>query len=150
MKTKLLFLCTGNSCRSQMAEGWAKALKGDQIEATSAGVEAKGLDPRAVAVMAEAGVDISSHTSKHVSELADVDFDVVVTVCGHAHETCPAFSRPTKVVHVGFEDPPHLTRNMDDDEQAMAVYRRVRDEIRRFVESLPGSLVGEPADDSSV
>ena len=88
-KTKVLFLCTGNSCRSQMAEGWAKALKGDTIEAYSAGIETHGLNPNAVKVMAEAGVDISGHQSKRVDDLKNVDFDYVVTVCGHAHEMCP-------------------------------------------------------------
>ena len=91
-RLKVLFLCTGNSCRSQMAEGWARALKGDVIEAYSAGIETHGLNPNAVKVMAEAGVDISHHRSQNVSELADVPFDCVVTVCGHADENCPMFS----------------------------------------------------------
>ncbi|MFO7974332.1 MAG: arsenate reductase ArsC, partial [Candidatus Hydrogenedentota bacterium] len=102
-RPKILFLCTGNACRSQMAEGWAQALKGRQIEAYSAGIEAHGLDPRAVKVMAEAGVDISGHRSKDVQELMHVDFDYVVTVCGHANEHCPVFPGKTKVVHVGFD-----------------------------------------------
>src|SRR5512141_2375624 len=90
-KLKVLFLCTGNSCRSQMAEGWARALKSDSIEAYSAGIETHGLNPRAVKVMAEAGVDISGHQSKHVDTLKRVPFDCVVTVCGHASEHCPVF-----------------------------------------------------------
>jgi arsenate reductase len=140
MKTRILFLCTGNSCRSQMAEGWAKQLKGDAIEAYSAGVEPHGMNARAVAVMKEAGVDISSHRSKHVDELKDVPLDYVVTVCGHANETCPMFPGKTKVLHVGFDDPPQLAKGAASEEEALSHYRRVRDEIRAFVETLPASL----------
>ena len=139
-KLKVLFLCTGNSCRSQMAEGWARALKGDQIEAHSAGVEPHGMNPRAVRVMAEAGVDIAGQRSKHVDELRDVPFDYVVTVCDHANETCPVFSGRTKRVHVGFDDPPQLARDSKSEEEALSHYRRVRDEIKAFVERLPGAL----------
>jgi arsenate reductase len=137
---KVLFLCTGNSCRSQMAEGWARALKGDAVEAYSAGIEKHGMNPHAVKVMAEAGVDISKHFSKTPTELGPVKFDYVVTVCGHADENCPIFPGNTKVVHVGFEDPPTLTKHLPDGEEKLAVYRRVRDEIRGFVEKLPGVL----------
>lgn len=140
-KIKILFLCTGNSCRSQMAEGWARHLKGDVIEPYSAGIEKHGMNPHAVRVMAEAGVDISRQHSKMLDELTGVTFDCVVTVCGHANEHCPLFSGKTKVIHVGFEDPPKLTKTMDDGEAKLAVYRRVRDEIRRFVESLPHALI---------
>lgn len=137
----ILFLCTGNSCRSQMAEGWAKALKGDVFTAWSAGVETHGLNPHAVQVMAEAGVDISSHASKLTTDLpADVEFDFVVTVCGHANENCPYFPARTKVVHVGFDDPPSLAASLTGEEEILAVYRRVRDEIKTFVEGLPDSL----------
>lgn len=139
-KLKILFLCTGNSCRSQMAEGWARHLKGDVIEAYSAGIETHGLDPNAVKVMAEAGVDISHHRSKHVDELKGVEFDYVVTVCDSAHESCPLFPGKIKVTHVGFDDPPRLARNAKTEEEALKFYRRVRDEIRTFVESLPDSL----------
>lgn len=139
-KLKVLFLCTGNSCRSQMAEGWARALKADAIEAYSAGIETHGLNPRAVRAMAEAGVDISSHRSKHVEDLAGVKFDVVVTVCGHADENCPAFSGAPRVVHVGFDDPPKLAKDAATEDEAMAPYRRVRDEIRAYVETLPDAL----------
>ena len=139
---KVLFLCTGNSCRSQMAEGWARHLRADRIEAYSAGIETHGLNPSAVAVMAEAGVDISSHRSKHVDELSDIEFDYVVTVCGHAHEHCPVFPGRAKVVHVGFDDPPALAKHAGTQEQALACYRRVRDEIRAFVEGLPETLSG--------
>ena len=139
-KMKILFLCTGNSCRSQMAEGWAKHLKGDCLEVYSAGIETHGLNPNAVKVMAEAGVDISTHHSKHLDELNDVTFDVVVTVCGHAHESCPVFPGKTKVVHVGFDDPPKLAKEAKTEEEALNCYRRVRDEIKAFVEQLPEIL----------
>ena len=137
---KVLFLCTGKSCRSQMAEGWARKLKGDAIESYSAGVETHGLNPKAVQVMAEAGVDISGHRSKHVRDLGDVVFDYVVTVCGNAQESCPMFPGKTKVVHAGFDDPPRLAREARTEEEALKHYRRVRDEIRKFVEALPESL----------
>ncbi len=139
-KLKVLFLCTGNSCRSQMAEGWARALKGDVVEPYSAGLEKHGINLHAAKVMAEAGVDISSHYSKTPTELGPVVFDYVVTVCGHADENCPVFPAATRVVHVGFEDPPKLTKDLPDGEEKLAVYRRVRDEIRRFVEGLPANL----------
>ena len=116
---KVLFLCTGNSCRSQMAEGWARQLKGDSIESYSAGVETHGLNPKAVQVMAEAGVDISGHRSKHVRELSGVAFDYVVTVCGNAQESCPVFPGKTKVVHVGFDDPPRLAKEARTEEEAL-------------------------------
>lgn len=139
---KLLFLCTGNSCRSQMAEGWARHLKGHSIEAFSAGIEKHGLDPRAVLVMAEAGLDISCHYSKTLEELPDLDFDYVITVCDNARESCPLFSGRAKVIHVGFDDPPALAEKEADEEGKLAHYRRVRDEIKAFVETLPESLTG--------
>jgi len=139
-KPRVLFLCTGNSCRSQMGEGWARALWGDCIDAHSAGIETHGLNPNAVAVMAEAGVDISGHRSKLLDDVMDVPFDLVVTVCGHAHETCPMFPGGAKVVHVGFDDPPKLAKAAATEEEKLDCYRRVRDEIRRFVETLPGIL----------
>jgi len=123
-----------------MAEGWAKALKADVIEAYSAGIETHGLNSNAVKVMAEAGVDISSHCSEQVDDLLDIPFDYVVTVCGHAHETCPMFPGQAKVVHVGFDDPPKLAREAASEEEALDCYRRVRDEIRTFVEGLPEGL----------
>ena len=144
VKLKVLFLCTGNSCRSQMAEGWARHLKGDCIDAYSAGIETHGLNARAVQVMAEAGVDISAYRSKNVSELMDVTFDYVVTVCGNAHETCPAWlGRKTCVVHVGFDDPPKLAKEAKSEEEALAHYRRVRDEIKAFVLTLPDTLTSK-------
>jgi arsenate reductase len=140
---KILFLCTGNSCRSQMAEGWARQLKSEQIEAWSAGIETHGLNPNAVMVMAEADVDISGHVSKDLGQLKDVEFDYVVTVCGHAHETCPVFPGRAKVIHHGFDDPPALAKNAETEAEALGHYRRVRDEIRDYVETLPGALTGE-------
>jgi arsenate reductase len=137
---RILFLCTGNSCRSQMAEGWARHLKGDMIEPYSAGIDPRGLDPRAVRVMAEAGVDISSNRSKDVRDLLDIPFDYVITVCGHADENCPVFPRPLKKIHRGFDDPPRLAVDAGSEEEILSHYRRVRDEIREFVESLPDSL----------
>lgn len=139
-KLKILFLCTGNSCRSQMAEGWARRLKGDVMEPYSAGLEQHGMNPHAVQVMAEAGVDLSKHYSKTLEDIGPVRFDYVVTVCGHAHEHCPLFPGKAKVVHVGFEDPPKRTKHLPDGEEKLAVYRRVRDEIRRFIATLPDTL----------
>lgn len=143
-KKRVLFLCTGNSCRSQMAEGWTRHLLGDKVEAHSAGIETHGLNPNAVRVMAEAGVDISHHQSKLVEELAGVEFDLVVTVCDHANENCPFLPGNFKRIHAAFDDPPKLAAGTDhgDEEARLAPYRRVRDEIRRFVErDLPG-LIG--------
>jgi len=139
-KIRVLFLCTGNSCRSQMAEGWARHLKSDVVEPYSAGIEIHGLNPNAVKVMAEAGVDISGHHSKHLNELKDIDFDYVITVCDIAHESCPIFPVKTKVVHVGFDDPPRLAKQAKTKEDALNCYRRVRDEIRVLIETLPESL----------
>lgn len=139
-RPKVLFLCTGNSCRSQMAEGWTQALKSDAIEPYSAGIEKHGLNPRAVRVMQEAGVDITAQRSKTVEELADVQFDIVVTVCGHADEHCPAFSGAPRVLHVGFDDPPALAKDALNEEETLGHFRRVRDEIREFVAGLPSNL----------
>lgn len=139
-KIKVLFLCTGNSCRSQMAEGWAKALKGDVIEAYSAGTAPSTVNPLAIKVMKEAGVDISSQRSKNVVELMDVDFDVVITLCGDARDTCPVFPGDAKVVHRGFDDP---ARAEGSEEEVLAFFRRVRDEIRDFVMTLPESVMQE-------
>lgn len=139
-KLKILFLCTGNSCRSQMAEGWTRWLRGSEIEPYSAGVEMHGLNLTAVRVMYEAGIDISGHRSKLVDEFDDVELDVVVTVCDHAHESCPVFPGKTRVVHRGFDDPPRLARDAATEEEALEHYRRVRDEIRDFVATLPDAL----------
>ena len=139
-KLRILFLCTGNSCRSQMAEGWVRRLKGDQIEPYSAGVEPQGMNPLAIKVMAEAGVDISSQHSRHVDQLKHIPFDYVVTVCGHANEVCPVFPGHTKVIHVGFDDPPALAKTTKTQEEALGHYRRVRDQIQAWIQTLPKSL----------
>ena len=139
-KLKVLFLCTGNSCRSQMAEAWARHLQGESIESYSAGVSPQGVNPTAVEVMQEAGVDMGGQQSKHVLDLQNINFDYVVTVCGHAHEMCPAFPGKTNVVHVGFDDPPQLAKGLPDREAQRDVYRRVRDEIRDYIQKLPEAL----------
>lgn len=133
--TTLLFLCTGNSCRSQMAEGWAKALWPDTYTSYSAGTKQHGLNPRAVRVMKEVGIDISSHTSKTTMELGATKIDIVFTVCSDAHETCPVFPG-SKIIHVGFDDPPRLTEGMTNEDAILDVYRRVRDDIKTFIENL--------------
>jgi arsenate reductase len=140
-RLRVLFLCTGNSCRSQMAEGWARALCGDRVDAHSAGTQPHGLNPMAVHVMAEVGVDISCHASKSPAEI-EGQFDVVVTVCDSAHESCPVF-HGARVVHVGFDDPPRLAKDARNEEEALSHYRRVRDEIRPFVERLPDAIASE-------
>ena len=146
-KLKILFLCNGNSCRSQMAEGWTKKLNGDIVDVYSAGVETHGLNPHAVEVMAEAGVNISNHRSKLVDEFKDIDLDAVITVCGHAHETCPYFPPRCKVIHVGFDDPPRLAEEIakqnGSNERQLDCYRKVRDEIKTFVEKMPENIFKE-------
>mgnify|MGYP006301956339 CR=1 FL=1 len=139
-KQKILFLCTGNSCRSQMAEGWTRHLKGDRVEAYSAGIETHGLNPDAVRVMAEAGVDISGQRSTHINTFRNTALDCVITVCGHANENCPVFPGATPVIHKGFDDPPALARTAKTEEEALEHYRRVRDQIRAYVETLPEAL----------
>ena len=124
-----------------MAEGWTRHLKEDEIEVWSAGVEVHGLNPVAVKVMEEAGVDISGHQSSHVKDVLDIPFDYVITVCDHARESCPIFPRPVKKIHTSFDDPPYLAESAKSEEEVLAIYRRVREEIREFVEGLPGSLV---------
>lgn len=143
MNKKILFLCTGNSCRSQMAEGFARKYWGHQFECYSAGTHKHGMNKRAVQVIAEVGVDLSSHHSKTVAELPSVAFDYVVTVCNHAHETCPYFPFG-KIVHIGFQDPPTLTKHMTDEADILVVYRKVRDEIEAAIKKLP-DLIGEEA-----
>jgi arsenate reductase (thioredoxin) len=143
-KVKVLFLCTGNSCRSQMAEGWTRQLKADVVEVFSAGIEKHGLNPQAVRVMAEAGVDISGFRSKTVDELPEQEFDYVITLCGHAQETCPFFPAKTRRLHVGFDDPPKLAETAQSEEEALGHYRRVRDEIRDYVRNLPEALGERP------
>ena len=142
---RVLFLCTGNSCRSQMAEGWARALHPDRIDVYSAGTAPHGIDPRAVRAMEEAGVDISGQSSRRLQELPSLDFDYVVTVCGHAREHCPVFPGRARLLHVGFEDPPALARDAVTEEEALDHYRRVRDEIEAFVRRLPEALAAAEA-----
>jgi arsenate reductase len=148
-KLRILYLCTGNSCRSQMAEAFTLHLKGDQIEALSAGVAPKGIDPRAAKAMSEVGIDISNQGSKSVDQVLHEQFDYVVTLCDNAQKTCPSFPGKTRVIHVGFDDPPKLAATAKDEEEAMLHYRRVRDEIKAFVEKLPESLLnkGDHQDD---
>jgi len=135
-KPRILFLCTGNSCRSQMAEGFARKLLGDTVEPFSAGTEIHGMNERAVTVMAEAGVDISGQRSKTVDEL-EGEFDFVFTVCDSAAATCPFFPARSAVIHRGFDDPPSITRGWESEEKILAVYRRVRNEIKDFVQGIP-------------
>jgi arsenate reductase len=142
-KFRVLFLCTGNSCRSQMAEGWANHLKGDVLEAFSAGIETHGLNPNAIRVMAEAGVDISGQKSQHINEFMGQSFDLVITLCGHAQETCPYFPSKARVIHVGFDDPPKMAKKFSGEEEKLECYRKVRDEIREFVERLSEDIKKE-------
>ena len=144
-RIRVLFLCTGNSCRSQMAEGLCRHLRGDIIDAASAGIETHGLNPLAVKVMHEIGIDISGHYSKTVADLGNREFDYVITVCGHASETCPFFPAKTRIIHRGFDDPPKLTAHASDEEEALTHYRRVREEIREYIVSLPETLKAEPS-----
>jgi len=136
-KLRILYLCTGNSCRSQMAEGWARELHGDRFEPYSAGIRPGRVDPLAVRVMREAGVDISAHRSKHLDEVLEVGFDYVVTVCDQANESCPVLPGTVERLHVGFDDPPRLAADASSEEEALGHYRSVRDEIRTFVEDFP-------------
>lgn len=140
-RPRVLFLCTANSCRSQIAEGWARAIHGERLEAVSAGASPSKLNPFAARAMAEAGVDIASHTSKGIEATSPETLDLVVTVCADAHESCPVFPGSARVVHRGFDDPPRLASEAKTEEEALPHYRRVRDEIRAFVETeLPGLL----------
>jgi len=141
-KLSVLFLCTGNACRSQIAEGWARALHPDLLDAYSAGTVPGRLDPRAIAVMREAGIDISGHRPKPVDAWKGMAFDAVVTVCDRANENCPVFPGSVRRIHVGFDDPPRLAAGSATEDEALAPYRRVRDEIRAFVAALPKQLEG--------
>ena len=139
MKTpiRILFLCTGNACRSQMAEGWARHLKGDLIEGFSAGIRPIGVSSRAIKAMAEAEVDISTQTSNHITDFGGIDFDYVVTLCDNAKEQCPVFPGRAQLVHRPFRDP-YFAEGTE--EQVMDAFRRTRDEIREFVENMPDNL----------
>lgn len=128
----ILFLCTGNSCRSQMAEALARNLY-PQHNFYSAGIETHGMNPYAVKACAELGLDMSQHTSKHVDTLNNVKFDVVLTVCDHANESCPLFTGLAQKLHHSFQDPPKLAANLANEEQKLAIYRQVRDEIKAYL-----------------
>lgn len=133
MKKKVLVLCTGNSCRSQMAEGYLRYFGNEKIEVYSAGIETHGLNLRAVEVMAEDGIDISGHSSNHVDEFADINFDVVLTVCDHANERCPVFPSHAKKIHHNFTDPAKAVGSQDEIRQS---FRTTRNEIREYCKSL--------------
>jgi arsenate reductase (thioredoxin) len=137
---KILFLCTGNSCRSQMAEAFARHLVKDRIDAYSAGINPKGIDPRATMAMAEIGIDISRQQSKSTTDIKRMAFDFVITLCDNAQKTCPSFPAKTSLFHVGFDDPPKLAENSKNEQEVLEHYRRVRDEIKVFVEKLPEIL----------
>ncbi|WP_051328248.1 arsenate reductase ArsC [Desulfatirhabdium butyrativorans] len=139
-KPKVLFLCTGNTCRSQMAEGFARQLCQDRLQAYSAGVNPGTIDAKAVQVMAEIGIDISGQRPKSIDSLGALSFDAVITLCDHANETCPYFPGKVLRLHQGFADPPQLAANETDVESVLRIYRKVRDEIRSFVERLPETL----------
>jgi len=139
-KMKVLFLCTGNSCRSQIAEGWARHLKSDVMEVYSAGVDPGQTNTRAIAIMAEAGVDISMQQPKHINTLEGIDFDCVVTLCDYARVQCPVFPSCPKHMHRLFADPSFMDAG---EGEIMAAFRNLRDEIRAFIETMPESLVSE-------
>ncbi len=136
----LLFLCTGNACRSQMAEGWGRQLGGDWLQVQSAGIEAHGKNPRAIAIMAEAGVDISGQESTRVTDEMLAAADVLVTVCGHADEHCPVLPAGIRKIHWPLEDPARATGT---EEEIMTVFRASRDDIRRRVAAVIDELKQE-------
>lgn len=138
---RVLFLCTGNSCRSQMAEGFGRVLLAGVASVESAGTQPHGLNPLMVQVMKEIGIDVTGQRSKHIDEFAGVRLDLVVTVCDSAHEACPTMPG-TRVMHRGFDDPPRLAQEAKTEEEALGHYRRVRDEIREFIEQWPEWLSG--------
>ncbi len=139
-KQRILFLCTGNTCRSQMAEAWVRHLWGDRFDVFSAGVLPGRMDPRAVFVMEEVGVSMTGSHPKPLDTLRGISFDLVVTVCDRAREACPYFANARRLIHRGFEDPPLLAREAKTEEEALAPYRRVREEIRQFILQLPWAL----------
>jgi arsenate reductase len=139
-RRKILFLCTHNSCRSQVAEGWARHPPGDRWEPCSAGIEPTHVDLYAMKVMAEAGVNISFHRTKSIREVQDIECDYVMTVCDQAREQCPYFPARVGALHAGFGDPPALAQDVKDEQEVLAIHRRDRDEITSFVEKLPQRL----------
>ena len=130
----ILVLCTGNSCRSQIAEGYLRYFHGTVATIYSAGIETHGVNPRAMAIMAEDGIDISSHTSNHVDEYAHIPFDLVLTVCDHASEQCPIFPGAVKRIHHNFPDP---AKARGTEEEIMSMFRQVRDEVKDYIKDLP-------------
>ncbi len=140
-KQNILFLCTGNSCRSQMAEALCRELKGEFYEVYSAGIEQHGMNQRAVVVLAEIGLDTALQYSKTLNDLAGIEFDHVVTVCANADRKCPIFRGKARVTHIGFDDPPKLAQDAHSEEEALTHFRRIRDEIKAFVLSLPRGLM---------
>ena len=136
----ILFLCTGNSCRSQMAHGFANALLSDEFTSYSAGIESHGLNPSAVKVMGEVGIDISGHQSQTLSEFDTNEFDYVVAVCEHAASNCPTFPAKTNVIVHQFDDPPKLAQQATTPEEALSCYRNVRDEIKHWIMALPTQI----------
>jgi arsenate reductase (thioredoxin) len=139
-KLLVLFLCSGNSCRSQIAEAWARTLKGNEIVAFSAGIIPTALSSRAIMVMSEAGVDISHQYSKHLSDLAGITFDYVITLCDNAQQNCPVFLGNSKVIHKPFTDPAGATGSEED---VMNAFRKTRDDIKDYIMSLPAKLEEE-------
>lgn len=132
---KILFLCTGNSCRSQMAEGFCRSLHAGRYECFSAGIEAHGVNPYAVETMKEVGIDISGYKSKTTLELPDVEFDYVITLCSHADGNCPFFPAKTRKIHIGFDDPAKLALGLSEEEK-LNTFRRIRDEIGQMIKDL--------------
>ena len=136
----ILFLCTGNSCRSQMAEGWAKALLSNEYAVYSAGIEAHGLNPNAVIVMKESGIDISKQYSQLISDLPEISWDIIITVCDSAKERCPYIPGNHLYIHQSFDDPPSLAKNIAN-HLGLDIYRRVRDEIKEYIQHIPSLLL---------
>ncbi|WP_417590254.1 arsenate reductase ArsC [Owenweeksia hongkongensis] len=134
---KVLVLCTGNSCRSQIMQGYLNHFSNNKIEAYSAGIETHGVNPKAIKVLAEDGIDISHHTSNHVDEYRDVNFDYLITVCDHAKENCPWFPSDAERFHQSFDDPAKATGT---DEEILNDFRRVRDEIKKYASTFVNNL----------
>lgn len=129
MKTKILVLCTGNSCRSQIAQGYLQFFSGEKAEVYSAGTEIHGVNPKAVEIMKEDGIDISYHTSNHLDEYQNIDFDFVITVCDNAKESCPFFPSKAKKIHQNFQDP---AKAIGTEDEILAQFRKVREEIKMY------------------
>ncbi|WP_417610803.1 arsenate reductase ArsC [Owenweeksia hongkongensis] len=134
---KVLVLCTGNSCRSQIMQGYLNHFSDNKIEAYSAGIETHGVNPKAIKVLAEDGIDILHHTSNHVDEYRDVNFDYLITVCDHAKENCPWFPSDAERFHQSFDDPAKATGT---DEEILNDFRRVRDEIKKYASTFVNNL----------